>query len=204
MMRLFRSFSLILFTAMFLHGCATIESTTNVEWQSHQQRLAQVTQYRASGKLGYISPEQRQSLNFQWSNAPDSTQVRMTTFLGQTALNLTSSPNEASVETYDGETYTAPSPEVLIQRLTGLNIPVEQLNDWMLGRPTQADDYQLNQTNTLASLTKQVGAHTWKLDYLSYQDVQYLGSALPLPKKLKLTQGDISINIVISTWKFNE
>ena len=74
----------------------------------------------------------------------------------------------------------------------------------MLGRPTQADDYQLSPTNTLASLTKQVGLQTWQLDYLTYQDVQYAGTALPLPKKIKLTQGSISITLFISNWNLSE
>lgn len=187
-----------------LNGCATIESTTNVEWQTHQQRLASIDSYQSNGKLGYISPEQRQSLNFQWSHSASLTQLRLTTFLGQTALNLKATPSGATVETYDSQSYSAPTPEALIQSLTGLNIPVEQLNDWMLGRPTQADDYKLNATNTLASLTKQVGKQTWQLDYQTYQDVQYAGMALPLPKKIKLTQGNISINLFISNWNLSE
>ncbi|MCZ4293973.1 lipoprotein insertase outer membrane protein LolB [Vibrio sinaloensis] len=200
----FRSLVILLAGLILLNGCATIESTTNVEWQTHQQRLASIDAYQSTGKLGYISPEQRQSLNYQWSYSADLTQLRLTTFLGQTALNLKASPQGATVETYDDQRYSAPTSQALIQRLTGLNIPVEQLNDWMLGRPTQADDYQLSETNTLARLTKQVGLQTWQLDYLTYQDVQYQGTLLPLPKKIKLTQGDISINLFISNWNLSE
>ncbi|MFM2590629.1 lipoprotein insertase outer membrane protein LolB [Vibrio sp. TBV020] len=204
MMAHIRALLLLFVTSMILQGCATVDSTTNVEWESHQQRLAMINAYQASGKLGYIAPQQRQSLNFQWHDASNETQLRMTTFLGQTVLNLNATPTLATVETYDGNTYSAPTPEALIKQLTRLNIPVEQLNDWMLGRPTQSDSYQLNQTNTLASLTKRVSKQNWQLDYLSYQDVQHLGAPLPLPKKIKLTQGDTSINIVISKWTFNE
>ncbi|EGA66537.1 lipoprotein insertase outer membrane protein LolB [Vibrio brasiliensis] len=200
----FRSLVMLLAGVLLLNGCATMESTTNVEWQTHQQRLATIDSYQAAGKLGYISPEQRQSLNFQWSHSATLTHLRLTTFLGQTALNLKATPQGAVVETYDDQSYSAPTPQALIQRLTGLNIPVEQLNDWMLGRPTQADDYQLSPTNTLASLTKQVGLQTWQLDYLTYQDVQYAGTALPLPKKIKLTQGSISITLFISNWNLSE
>ncbi|MEF1290204.1 lipoprotein insertase outer membrane protein LolB [Vibrio sp. M260118] len=199
----FRSIFVLLCMTLFLHGCATIDSTTNVEWQTHQQRLANIKSYKSNGKLGYIAPEQRQSLNFQWSHSPTLTQLRMTTFLGQTALNLKATPEGATVETYDDQTFHASSPEALIQQLTGLSIPVEQLNDWMLGRPTQADNYLLNDTNTLASLSKQVGTQRWQLTYSSYQDVLIDGVALPLPRKMKLVQGETSINIVISKWTVN-
>ncbi|MFB9214539.1 lipoprotein insertase outer membrane protein LolB [Vibrio sinaloensis] len=194
-------FWISLLAALLLSGCASIESSqTNVEWQTHQQRLASISQYQSSGKLGYISPEQRQSLNFRWQHAPQSSQLRLTTFLGQTALNLKITPTGAVVDTYDDKTYTSTNAESLIYQLTGLTIPVEQLHDWLLGRPTSADGYLLNETNTLATLRKEINGQTWQLDYLNYKDVLVDGVALPLPQKLKLKQQDTSINIVISKW----
>ena len=196
-----RPFWISLLAALLLSGCANIESSqTNVEWQTHQQRLASISQYQSSGKLGYISPEQRQSLNFRWQHAPQSSQLRLTTFLGQTALNLKITPTGAVVDTYDDKTYTSTNAESLIYQLTGLTIPVEQLHDWLLGRPTSADGYLLNETNTLATLRKEINGQTWQLDYLNYKDVLVDGRALPLPQKLKLKQQDTSINIVISKW----
>ncbi|NIY82283.1 lipoprotein insertase outer membrane protein LolB [Vibrio hepatarius] len=200
----FRPLWLIGLISIVLSGCANIEpSTTNVEWDTHQQRLDSIAQYKANGKLGYISPEQRQSLNFQWQHAPRSSQLRLTTFLGQTALNLTITPAGAFVETYDDQSYASPNAETLIQQLTGLTIPVEQLSDWLLGDPTGADSYQLNDTNTVATLNKQINGQRWELEYIKYTDVQLSGVSIPLPQKLKLKQQDISINIVISNWDLN-
>ncbi len=204
MMTNFRPLWLIGLISIVLSGCANIEpSTTNVEWDTHQQRLDSIAQYKANGKLGYISPEQRQSLNFQWQHAPRSSQLRLTTFLGQTALNLNITPAGAFVETYDDQSYASPNAEALIQQLTGLTIPVEQLSDWLLGDPTGADSYQLNDTNTVATLSKQINGQRWELEYIKYTDVQLSGVSLPLPQRLKLKQQDTSINIVISNWDLN-
>ncbi|WP_394144515.1 lipoprotein insertase outer membrane protein LolB [Vibrio atypicus] len=204
MMTNFRPLWICMLSAVVLSGCAGIEtSTTNVEWQTHQQRLASISEYQSNGKLGYISPEQRQSLNFQWQHAPKASHLRMTTFLGQTALNMKITPSGASVETYDGQKLSSPNADTLIYQLTGLTIPVEQLNDWLLGKPTQADGYQLNDTNTLATLNKQMNGQLWQLEYLNYKDVQLDGVVLPLPQKMKLKQGKTSINIVISKWDLN-
>ncbi|CAM3116433.1 lipoprotein insertase outer membrane protein LolB [Vibrio neptunius] len=201
----FRPLLIFLLSGLILSGCTTLNtSKTNVEWQTHQQRLDSILQYQSSGKLGYISPQQRQSLNFHWKHSPEASQLRLTTFIGQTALNLKSTPIGASVETYEDQTYTSHDAQSLIYRLTGLTLPVEQLNNWFLGSPIDADTYRLNDTNTLASLTKQVNGQIWQLDYLNYQDIQYQGSVLPLPQKLKLKQGDISINIVISKWNLDQ
>ena len=196
-------FRLCTLLALFvtLAGCSSIQdSYTSVEWQVHQQRLELIRDYQAIGKLGYISPDQRESLNFQWQHNPLQNQLRLTTFLGQTVLNMQSTSAGASVETYDEQNYSDISADRLIARLTGLTIPVEQLNDWLLGKPTNADKYTVNGTQTLASLTKTIDGQTWHLDYISYQDVSFLGSNLPVPHKLKLKQNNVTINLVISKW----
>lgn len=201
----FRPLWLSLLTATLLFGCASIDtSQTNVEWQTHQQRLASVSEYKSSGKLGYISPEQRQSLNFRWQHTNQHSQLRLTTFLGQTALNLKITPAGAVVETHDDQIYTSDTAESLVYQLTGLTIPVEQLRDWLLGKPTAADGYQLNDKNTLATLHKKINGQIWQLHYITYKDVVLDGTALPLPQKLKLVQQNTSINIVISKWDLNE
>lgn len=186
-----------------LGGCATLESTTDVEWKAHQRRLLSLETYSASGKLAYISPEQRQSLNFQWSLSTSELNLRLTTFLGQTALNMISDVNMARVETYDDHTYQAETAEELITQLTGLNIPVNPLKKWLIGLPADVDNYTLNPTNTLASLTKMVDGKLWQVDYLSYQDVSYNQLFIPLPSKVLLTQGDTSIKLIISKWTLN-
>ncbi len=197
---LYRVLVLLVVAIGLLSGCASTDSMTNVEWQTHQQRLSSITHYSNSGKLGYISPEQRQSLNYSWQYSPDSTKLRLSTFLGQTVLNLHADAQSASVKTYDDEIYYASSPQALIHQLTGLTIPVSELNDWMLGKPTNADGYQLNTTNTLTALTKELNGQAWELNYLSYQDVQLDGVTLPLPRSMKLIQGNTSINIVVTKW----
>ena len=186
-----------------LGGCATLESTTDVEWKAHQRRLLSLETYSASGKLAYISPEQRQSLNFQWSLSTSELNLRLTTFLGQTALNMISDVNMARVETYDDHIYQAETAEELITQLTGLNIPVNPLKKWLIGLPADVDNYTLNPTNTLASLTKMVDGKLWQVDYLSYQDVSYNQLFIPLPSKVLLTQGDTSIKLIISKWTLN-
>lgn len=204
MMPLVRSLFLMLSGLFILSGCATMDSTTNVEWQTHQQRLSSIAHYSNSGKLGYIAPETRHSFNFQWQHSSKLTKLRLTTFLGQTVLNLQANEHEAVVETYDEETYSSSSAQELIKQLTGLSLPVELLNDWALGKPTLADDYQLNEQNTLSSLTKQIDGELWKLQYSSYQDITLSGITLPLPRSMKLIQGDITINIIISKWNVTQ
>lgn len=198
MKTLFRFF-LCLFPVLLLTACETApkESTLSVEWQKHEGLLAQIDHFQASGKLGYKSPDVKQSLNFIWNHSPDKSQLRLTTFLGKTVLNLTMTPEGATVIDIDGNEYQDKNATMLVYKLTGLVIPVTYMQDWLKGLPTEADDFVLKQdTNTLSSLSKKLGNQIWNLEYTSYQAV----NSIPLPYAMNLTQSDTSLKIVVSKW----
>lgn len=200
-----RSFILFFLSSLLLAGCSSVpESVTSVEWQAHEQRLETIQDFQATGKLGYIGPDQRQNLNFYWKHSSALSQLRLTTILGQTALKLTITPQSATVETYDDQVLYSRSANQLIYRLTGLMMPVEHMPDWLLGLPTDADKFQLSPTNTLQALNKQIGLNDWRIAYQRYGDVQWHEQSLPLPNKLKLTTADVKINLVITKWNITQ
>lgn len=189
------SFLLILF------GCSsTPEPIVDVEWQAHQQKLQQIQTYQVIGKIGYISPEQRETLNFQWQKSPNKSQLRLTNFLGQTVLSLSMDANGAKVETYDDQNFSASNGQILIYQLTGLDIPIDDLQDWVLGLPTKADNFKLNESNTLASLDKASGRQNWHVGYTRYKEFSWQNGNIPLPDRMQLTQQQTSIKLVISKW----
>lgn len=189
------SFLLILF------GCSsTPEPIVDVEWQAHQQKLQQIQTYQVIGKIGYISPEQRETLNFQWQKSPNKSQLRLTNFLGQTVLSLSMDAKGANVETYDDQKFNAANGQILIYQLTGLDIPIDNLQGWLLGLPTKADYFKLNENNTLASLDKTSGRQNWHVDYTRYKEFSWQNGNIPLPDRMQLTQQQTSIKLVISKW----
>ncbi|CAH1587560.1 lipoprotein insertase outer membrane protein LolB [Vibrio rotiferianus] len=200
-----RSFLILFLSSIVLAGCSSVpDSITSVEWQAHEQRLKTINDFQATGKLGYIAPDQRQSLNFYWKQSTTLSQLRLTTVLGQTALKLTITPQGATVETYDDQVLTARNANQLIYRLTGLMMPVDHLPDWLLGLPTNADSFQLSSTNTLQVLDKQIGLNDWNIDYQRYGDIEWHNQTLPLPSKLKLSTSDVKINLVITKWNITQ
>ncbi|MGF1751420.1 MULTISPECIES: lipoprotein insertase outer membrane protein LolB [Vibrio] len=206
MLKLSRQF-FYTFIALYLIGCSSLPpEPESVEWKAHQSQLANLTQYTAIGKLAYVSPEQRQTLNFQWTYSPNFTQVRLTTFLGQTVLNLTTTPNGAFIETYDGQKLTGKDVNQLIYQLVGLDIPIEQLQDWLIGLPSTADRYELNPLNTVGSLTKKLQNKQWRLDYEAYQSYTLSDSSqtLPMPTRMQLEQGDTKLKLVVAKWTIKQ
>ncbi len=200
-----RSFFIFILSSLLLAGCSSVpETNTSVEWQAHEKKLATIRDFQVTGKLGYIAPDQRQNLNFFWKHSTALSQLRLTTILGQTALNLTITPQGAKVETYDDQVISARDANQLIYRLTGLMMPVEHMPDWLLGLPTDADTFQLSQANTLQTLNKQIGQNDWNIAYERYSDIQWHTQNLPLPNRLKLTTSDVKINLLITKWNITQ
>jgi outer membrane lipoprotein LolB len=200
-----RSFIIFVLSSLLLAGCTSVpESITSVEWQAHEKKLETIQDFQVTGKLGYIAPDQRQNLNFFWKHSTALSQLRLTTILGQTALNLTITPQGATVETYDDQVLSARHANQLIYKLTGLMMPVEHMPDWLLGLPTDADAFQLSPANTLQTLNKQIGQNAWNIAYQRYSDVEWHSQALPLPNRLKLTTSDVKINLLITKWNITQ
>ncbi|MGY0616153.1 lipoprotein insertase outer membrane protein LolB [Vibrio sp. FJH11] len=200
-----RSSIIFVLSSLILAGCTSVpESITSVEWQTHEKKLETIQDFQVTGKLGYIGPDQRQNLNFFWKHSPAFSQLRLTTILGQTALNLTITPQGAKVETYDDQVLSARHANQLIYRLTGLMMPVEHMPDWLLGLPTDADTFKLSPANTLQTLNKQIGQNDWNIAYQLYSDVEWHSQTLPLPNKLKLTTSDVKINLLITKWNITQ
>ncbi len=199
---------LVALISFYIIGCTTPpESETNVDWQQHRATLNQIESYRVTGKLGYKDPEQSQSLNFIWTHSPTKSELRLTNFLGQTMLNLTTDDRSTQVNTFGGDTYTGSDPSELIYRLTGIIIPFEQMNSWIKGLPTPEDRYALNEQSTLSNVTTQSTNNLWNLDYQSYTDVEnpITGETqlLPMPKSLRLTKDKLLIKLAITKWTLN-
>ncbi|MGR5554668.1 lipoprotein insertase outer membrane protein LolB [Vibrio fortis] len=211
----FRKIASLIFFCLIVAGCVSVpEQPTSVEWQAHQRQLQEIQYYQATGKLAYISPEERQSLNFLWKHSPNFSQLRLTTFLGQTALNLTINEHGAKVVTYDDQVFTHRSASKLVKQLTGLTIPVDHLPQWLLGNPDAADTYLLNANNTVEALSKQIDGKAWQLNFDRYRDVTLsqdidsqndtVEKVLPLPTRLSFKQDENKINIVVSKWTLDK
>jgi len=179
-----------------LAGCATQPDVVQqTDWNAHQQSLKKMSQYQAKGKLGYKGT-QRFGANLLWRSAPQNDHLLLTNFLGKTLLKLDATPVQATLISHDGKVHQGTDASLLIQQLTDINLPVEQMRDWLIGLPTAADTYQLNSENRLAYLAKQVDDQLWQLDYNEYDY-----SITPaLPKRMVLTQGAVRITLVIHEW----
>ncbi|MGD6738689.1 lipoprotein insertase outer membrane protein LolB [Photobacterium leiognathi subsp. mandapamensis] len=193
-----RNLAFIAITFALLSGCAqTPKNTQKVDWETHQTQLKRLTDYQAKGVFGYLSPEQRVSLTFNWKNHNDEYQLILTKMY-KTVLNLDAKPNSVTLVDPDGKTYHGTDATQLVQQLTGIKLPLSQMRDWLIGLPTGADTYQLNNNDQVAYLAKDINGQVWEMHYNTYND-----QTPALPTQMILSQGELQVRIKISQWLAN-
>ncbi|WP_419205336.1 lipoprotein insertase outer membrane protein LolB [Photobacterium leiognathi] len=193
-----RNIAFIAITFALLSGCAqTPQDTQKVDWKTHQTQLKSLTDYQAKGVFGFYSPEQRIQLTFNWKNHNDEYQLILIKMF-KTVLNLNSKPNNVTLVDPDGKTYHGTDATQLVKEITGLQLPLSQMRDWLIGLPTGADTYQLNNNDQVAYLAKDINGQVWEMHYNTYND-----QTPALPTQMILSQGELQIRIKISQWLAN-
>lgn len=71
-------------------------------------------------------------------------------------------------------------------------LPVAQLPDWLIGLPSQNDDYELGPDHRVQSLDY----GRWHVDYTRYD----AGTEPALPSQMTLTDGQQRVKLAVSDW----
>lgn len=185
---------------LVLSGCSTTPAP-KTEWQTQQDALSAITAFTAKGKVALISPEQRVSANFIWEQNGDTLSLRLNNFLGATLLKLDANPNVAVLVDGDGKKYVGRNAASLLQQLTGIALPVDEMMQWVKGLPSAQNDFTLGADNRLAYLSENKSGTNppgWQLEYTAYDEA----TGNLLPSKIKMNQHQQKVNLVISEWVY--
>lgn len=194
-----RRFYYLLLPFLFT-GCAQLpdtELTPQSSWDTQQLKLEQLTHWSLSGKLAVITPDERNSVNIHWQQSAQDFHIRLTTFLGMSVLEIQKSQHQTTVIDADGKHYISDDAEQLVEKLSGMEIPIRQLQQWIKGNPSTAS-YQLGDNRQVSHLLG--GDHQngfWSIDYSDYRTI----NTINLPHKLQLSRDDLRLKFAISKWK---
>ncbi|WP_324021589.1 lipoprotein localization protein LolB [Pantoea sp. JZ29] len=172
-------------------------SATAPQWQHHQQAVSKVTQYQTRGAFAYLSDKQKVYARFNWQQtAPDRYRLLLTNPLGSTELQLDAQGSVVQIVDSQGKRYVSNDAQKMISQLTGMDIPLTNLRQWMMGLPGDATDYQLNDQYQLRSLNYQHDGQTWQVTIAGY----YSNVTPALPASLELKEGDQRIKLRMDSW----
>ncbi len=172
-------------------------SVTSPEWRQHQQQVQQLSQYQTRGAFAYLSDKQKVYARFFWQQtSPQDYRLLLTNPLGSTELELRVASGVAQLTDNQGRRYVSDNPQEMIQQLTGMSIPLEDLRQWILGLPGEAEILKLDPQSRLSQLTFRQDNAVWTVDYQSYDN-----KVTPsLPNRLELQQGDNRIKLKMDDW----
>lgn len=185
---------------LFFSGCAQLTDTDiqqNRSWETQQAQLQQLTDWTLSGKLAVITPNQRNSVNIHWQQSTQQFHIRLSTFLGMNILDIKKDALQTVVIDADGKRYVSDDTEQLVKALSGMEIPIEQLQQWIKGNPSSAS-YQLDDNQQVSHLLgRDKNSGIWEVDYTDYRTI----NSINLPYKLQLRRDDLRLKFAISKWE---
>ncbi|ADZ42323.1 TPA: lipoprotein insertase outer membrane protein LolB [Yersinia enterocolitica] len=196
-------YRLLPLATLLLAACSTTPpsgpatSPTSPQWRQHEQQLQQLSQFQTRGAFAYLSEKQKVYARFFWQQtAPERYRLLLTNPLGSTELELVVQPGVTQLTDNQGKRYVSNDPQEMIQKLTGMSIPLESLRQWILGLPGDTTDFTLDDKYRLKQLTYQQDGVTWVVDYQEY-NTQITPA---LPSRMELSQGGQRIKLKMDNW----
>ncbi len=191
---------LISIAMLIMNACTTIKPTNSIatgQWQMHKKSLQKISTYQIRGSLSYLFHKKKIYVRFLLQQfSPQHYRMLLTNQFGRTELDIKIQPNIVKLTDHKGNHYLGDNPEEMIHKLTGIEIPIKNLFQWMLGLPGESKDFTLDNRYYLRNLTYQNSNLIWIVDYQDYRNER----GMLLPIKLELKQGDQYIKIKIDRW----
>lgn len=188
---------------IFLVGCATPPKPTVIlNSAAHQLSLQQQDHWLIKGKLGFKSPEKKQSASFRWQQTQDQYQLNMTSIIGTSLLNMQGDDDGVTLVA-DDETYQDSDPSHLIWRVTGWQIPVEKLRFWIKGQHQNKDKVITSEQGWVSQLQPICNnCENWIINYNNYKLVD--GIWLPHKVVLNNNLNNSQLLIRVNSWDLHE
>ena len=161
-----------------------------------QAELAQLSDWRAVGRLALKANGEGWTATVSWDNKPDRWRIRLSGPLGQGALQLTGTPDEVVLARSDGSKLRAMSADELVARAVGWPMPVSGLQYWMKGDidPSVPVDALVVGDAGLLESVRQSG---WSVQIPSYMDAK----DLVMPREIILTNTGVDARITVRRWR---
>jgi len=189
----------LLILILLLSGCATppspVPEAANA-WAARQTRLAQLATWQVEGRIGVISGQQGWHATFQWMQQEPNYRIDLIGPLGQGRVVIAHNGQEVRIQTQNGQSWTAPDPDDLLEQTLGVRLPINGLRYWVRGLPAPEPTPVL-QTDRNGRLTR-LEQNGWIIEYLIYAPTSIPN--LDLPERVIAQHQDLSVKLIMNQW----
>ena len=187
---------LLLATAL-LSACSAIAPPAkgNSDWTHQRDQLQELESWELRGRVNVRYDNESHTPRINWRQQNVEYRIRLWGTFNAGNTLIVGRPGYVSLEN-DGETVDASSPEELILRQMGYELPISQLHYWIKGLPSPDSGFQLsfNELNQLTTIEQA----DWTINL---SDMRQYGQ-VSLPRRVELTRArnDIRLRFIGLNW----
>gem|GEM_PF-426431 len=197
--------SLALLCGLVLTGCSipkppqqsVATNISNEQVQAHQARLQRINRWQLSGRFALtdLSSNNKDSAYLRWQSSPQQQAIIITHPLRGELAELIITPTAATIKV-DGEQVQSLSAQGLLYRYTGMQLPVDELPHWLLGRlDPRLSDFNFDTRGRLIKAVYQTrDGERWQLTWF-YQAQQLL------PEQVHAETPKLKLKIQAQRWQ---
>jgi len=187
----------LLFATALLSACTAIAppAKENSDWTRQRDQLQELESWELRGRVNVRYDNESHTPRINWLQQNVEYHIRLWGTFNAGNTLIVGRPGYVSLEN-DGETVDASSPEELILRQMGYELPISQLNYWIKGLPSPDSGFQLsfNELNQLTTIEQA----DWTINL---SDMRQYGQ-VSLPRRVELTRArnDIRLRFIGLNW----
>ena len=191
----------LLFATALLSACTAIAppAEENSDWTRQRDQLQELESWELRGRVNVRYDNESHTPRINWLQQNVEYHIRLWGTFNAGNTLIVGRPGYVSLEN-DGETVDASSPEELILRQMGYELPISQLNYWIKGLPSPDSGFQLsfNELNQLTTIEQA----DWTINL---SDMRQYGQ-VSLPRRVELTRprNDIRLRFIGLNWTTDE
>lgn len=188
-----------------LAGCAQIPlqpelSTAEQQslmptWQRHALAIKNLQDWQCLGRIAIRTENQGGTVNLDWKQTGDFSRITLSAPLNQGVVELKGQPHLMMITDSSGNQEITQDPQATIAKLTGWQIPLAALPDWIRGIPHQPKvTFNLNAQGLLQTLHDS----GWTIEYEQYMPPA--AAPIALPKKINVSKDNVTLKLIVDSW----
>lgn len=188
-----QNFYAFFISLLFLTGCSLTPSKKQ-NGSLPEKNPRYLMQWEFKGRVAIKTKKDSNILRIHWKQMNQDISLRIYGSFGKTYAKL-DRVNGLSTLKVEDETYQDNNAEILLWRVLGWQIPVNEMSFWIRGISTKNNLSPSVTKNNQGNL-KTLDYNNWHINYQKYKTF----SRYTLPVKLKLSHPDLSLKFSIQKW----
>ena len=185
---------------LLLSGCTSLKLPPTGKtdfyketWEQRQHSLQHIQNWNISGAFSITDQDKSVIASYTWRQHRDAYNIYIHSSLNLYTADIIGSSGSVLLRRANGQQFSAKTPEQLMQKQLGWQLPISKLLYWVRGLPAPGR-YQatLDRYSHLIYL-EQAG---WQVRFSNYVPISYMD----LPRTLQLNNLALRIKIVVKRW----